>query len=370
MALRNYTDKATLTTITSALNGTDAPGTSTTVTVASVANLPVAPFTAALDLRQPTEEVVLVTAVAGSTLTITRGYDGTTVSAHTSGTATIEHVTSAIDFTEANAHVNATTGVHGATGALVDVGSTQTISGLKTFSAVTTHSAALVMTRGQFINTDGGTVNTAVGSEATAGASFTGSAVSDKIIKEPNGQHILLGTHGLSGVQNPQLSIGSQSMLVNDQGTMREVPRGVLGYAYLTANTAQNITATALTVVTGTRVINGAAAASGTMALTFTVQNGLRYRVVWNADLFSSVAGDVGGIGLTYTAGTGTATLTSSVANIVLTTASSGFGQTVQGIIEAGLTGTITISAAAKRLSGTGNVNLALGSTLIVDHIG
>lgn len=120
MALRNYTAKPTLTNITTALNGTDAPGTSTTVGLASTANLPAAPFTAGLDLRQGAEEVVLVTALAGGTATITRGYNGTSVSAHASGTGTFEHVTSAIDFTEVNAHINAASGAHAASAVSVN----------------------------------------------------------------------------------------------------------------------------------------------------------------------------------------------------------------------------------------------------------
>lgn len=277
MALRNFTAKPTLTTITTALNGTDAPGTSTTVGLASTANLPAAPFTAGLDLHQGAEEVVLVTAVAGGTATITRGYDGTAVSAHASGTGTFEHVTSAIDFTEANAHVNATTGVHGATGSLVDTGSVQTISGVKTFSAapnidadvhfssavrrtiypsvtdvglqVRSNGAGLLelntdnigdvkiaggggktilgagglqLPRGASINTDGGTANTVLGSESTAGASFTDSVASDLIIKEPNGQKIRLGTHGASGAQAATVvidpALGGGQLVVQGNG--------------------------------------------------------------------------------------------------------------------------------------------------------
>jgi hypothetical protein len=62
--------------------------------------------------------VVLITAVSSSTVTATRGYDGTTPKSHAAG-ATFTHTTVAKDFDEANAHVNAATGVHGLAGGLV-----------------------------------------------------------------------------------------------------------------------------------------------------------------------------------------------------------------------------------------------------------
>lgn len=76
--------------------------------VDSVATLPVAPFTAGIERGvSGQEEIVLVTAINGgtSTLTVTRGYDGTTAKTHPNGAA-VQHSVAAIDYTEANAHVN------------------------------------------------------------------------------------------------------------------------------------------------------------------------------------------------------------------------------------------------------------------------
>lgn len=65
------------------------------------------PWTAILDADTVNEEVVTVTGVAGTTLTVTRGQDGTSGVAHSAGAA-FQHGVSARDFDETNAFVNGT----------------------------------------------------------------------------------------------------------------------------------------------------------------------------------------------------------------------------------------------------------------------
>jgi PncC family amidohydrolase len=55
---------------------------------------------------------VAVTGIAGLTLSITRGYNGTTAVAHAAG-AVVRHVITAQDMTDAQNHYSATTSVHG-----------------------------------------------------------------------------------------------------------------------------------------------------------------------------------------------------------------------------------------------------------------
>jgi hypothetical protein len=121
MAVRNYSNVATEATLTASI----VAGT-TSFACTSYAGFPSAPFTAVIDRGTAQEEVILVTGVVGSTLTVTRGYDNTTATSHAAG-ARVLHVTVAKDYVEANAHVNATTGVHGV-GTPVGLTETQTLS--------------------------------------------------------------------------------------------------------------------------------------------------------------------------------------------------------------------------------------------------
>lgn len=122
MAIRHYAN-VPATTLAASCTALD-----TTIQVASAAGLPISyPFTMALDYGASTEEVVLVTAAAGTVLTVTRGYDSTTAFSHTLG-AVVAHVAAAIDMREANSHVNASSGVHGLTGAPVGTTDTQTLT--------------------------------------------------------------------------------------------------------------------------------------------------------------------------------------------------------------------------------------------------
>lgn len=107
MALRNYSSTAGATT----LSATVTAG-STALLVDSTVGFPSVPFHLTLDPDTVSEETVLVTAVSGTTLTVTRGQDNTPAATHETG-AVVEHRFTATDATEANAHINAETGIHG-----------------------------------------------------------------------------------------------------------------------------------------------------------------------------------------------------------------------------------------------------------------
>lgn len=106
----------------------------TAIVVDSIAGWPTQfPFTAIIEPDLTLEEIVDVTAIVGTTLTVVRGADGSTASAHAAGVK-IVHGFTARDATEANDHINDTTDVHGSTGSVVGTGGTQTISGQKNFT--------------------------------------------------------------------------------------------------------------------------------------------------------------------------------------------------------------------------------------------
>lgn len=96
----------------------------TTMTVASVLGLPVSfPYTVIIDIDQSSREVVTVTNAVSTSLTITRGVDGTTATSHSSG-ASVVHGVVARDLAEPQAHIDAEEDVHGVGGSAAVVGTT------------------------------------------------------------------------------------------------------------------------------------------------------------------------------------------------------------------------------------------------------
>lgn len=126
--VRKFTNIAPATSLAGPLTGA-----TTTFDVGTLTGYPAVPFGARIAKGTATEEVVLVTAKSGVTVTVTRGYDGTSAQAHSLGEA-FEHVAVAADYNDSNTHILQTTGVHGATGSLLDTGTTQTAAN-KTFTA-------------------------------------------------------------------------------------------------------------------------------------------------------------------------------------------------------------------------------------------
>lgn len=100
MAVRNFANTALPLPLTAGISDS-----TVTVPVSSTAGYPAAPFLLAFERGTANEEVGLCTAKTSTTFTVTRGFDGTTGVAHDVGTF-IEHCSAAIDFREANAHVN------------------------------------------------------------------------------------------------------------------------------------------------------------------------------------------------------------------------------------------------------------------------
>lgn len=202
MARRNYSSTAQSTTLTA-----DITNVATSVVVAAVTGWPAStPYTIVVDEDLSSQEVMLVTARAGTTLTVTRAYGGTTGVSHTAG-ATVRHGHYSGDFDEANSFLNL-----GGT-----VGGAVTVSGAVAGTSGT-FSAGVSGTTGTFSGAVSGTTGTFSGvvahpMGAVGAPSVTFSGDSNTGIYSSAADNIALVTGGVS-----RLAIDSAG-LVTGTGT-------------------------------------------------------------------------------------------------------------------------------------------------------
>lgn len=125
MSKRYYSNTASQAALAAAIGATDV---TINFTAGSFTGYPTQyPYTAAIARGTADEEIVLVTAASGDSATVQRAYDGTLGKAHGAG-ATFTEVVVALDYREANDHVNATSAVHGTVGAVVGDTDAQTLT--------------------------------------------------------------------------------------------------------------------------------------------------------------------------------------------------------------------------------------------------
>ena len=120
----------------------------TSLIVDSTTGLPAStPFTILIDPGLASEEICDVTAVGGTTLTVTRGRDGSSGQSHDNG-AVVRHGFSARDFDDSRAHEANTSTAHGVTGAVVGTTSTQTLTNKDLTSATNAFPTSLATLTG------------------------------------------------------------------------------------------------------------------------------------------------------------------------------------------------------------------------------
>ena len=134
----------------------------TTIQVTATTGFPAVEFILALDYGSATQELVKVTNVAGTTLTVVRGFDSTTAQSHAIG-AVVTHVHSADDFRLSRTHEAASTGVHGATGALVGTTDAQALTNKDLTAGTNTFPASLATAANLTAHTGATTAHGATG---------------------------------------------------------------------------------------------------------------------------------------------------------------------------------------------------------------
>lgn len=118
-------------------------GDTTSITIDDVSGLPAStPFKLVIDPGLSTEEIVKVDVVAGTTLTVVRGWDGTSGQAH-ANLASVRHMVTAEDLRLSRQHEDSSSDVHGVAGAVVGSNDAQSLTNKDLTDATNTFPTSL-----------------------------------------------------------------------------------------------------------------------------------------------------------------------------------------------------------------------------------
>lgn len=273
---RYYSSTAVAATLSASLTSS-----ATSIAISTVTGWPAScPFTAIIGEDTNKEELVTVTGVAGTTLTIARGVGGTTGQAHDAG-ETIRHGVYAQDFEDGSAHYAASTAVHGVAGSVVGTSDTQTLTNKtivgtsNTLSAIPSASVTGVDTHIAATAVHGatgavvGTTNTQTLTNKTiSGASNTLSAIPSASVTGVDTHIAATAVHGATGAVVG--TTNTQTLTNKTIGTTNNVSYGSIQavYGLVYSGTGVACTDSTWTLMTFDSY-TGFGVAAGTMAATW-----------------------------------------------------------------------------------------------------
>lgn len=179
----------------------DITAAATTISVDTTTGLPgTTPFTLVIDPGLATEEILDVTNVSSTTLTVSRGADGSAAQGHTAG-AKIRHMATARDFREPQQHIGSTAAVHGVTGSVVGTTDAQALTNKDLSSATNTFPASLATDAELSAHTSATAAHGAAGAVVgtTNIQSLTNKNLTDPSNTFPTSLVTLTGTQTLTG---------------------------------------------------------------------------------------------------------------------------------------------------------------------------
>ena len=363
MTTRKYSSRAQQTTLSSSITSGDV-----TMTVGSGANLmggktPAVgeTYTVVIDPDTALEEIVDVSNYAsGNTLTIARGIDGSTGVAHSAG-AIVRHMVIGRDLSEANTHIEATTG-HGATGAVVGTTNTQTLTNKTLTSPVITTPTITSLTLG-----DGNLVFEGATADAFETTLTVVDPTADRTVSIPDATTTLVGTDTTQTLTNKTLTsptlttpaLGTPASGVLTNATGLPLTTGVTGTLPV-ANGGTGVTTStgsgAVVLGTSPTIASPTITGTGAIAGTFT------------GNLTGDVTGNVSGTAGSATGNAATATALATARTFQLTGDVEASGVTFDGTGNVSLTTVIgtgaIVNADVNASAGIAYSKLSLGGTI------
>lgn len=267
MAGENYTNTASTATTTAPIGPTDP---STTLT--SFSGWPAAPFWGEFEKDTTSAELVRVTNVAGSVITMTRGQGGTPATTHGAG-VTFNLVSPADFFNRAEQHMAASTGVHGASGSVVGTTGNQTVSD-KTFRGAHTSTYSDALPAGvtaSYLSTadnssarDGFVHNNTAGSASRAAFKLTQSGTDRFTVSNTGNVTINPSTGTALTVTGNETVSGTLNVTGTQTNTGALNANGGISASGLTVTTS-GIVASGGAIVSGNAQFNNNVSATGTI---------------------------------------------------------------------------------------------------------